>query len=173
MQDGKRLRTIFFLPVLAILVVVPALLILIAGMQWGWGLPVPWGGAVLLVSLVLWGMGVWLLAQTAPLLSQRGESTLAPWDPTRRLVVRGVYRHVRNPMMVGVFCILLGEAFLFGSFAVAAWTGLFAVVNLVGVPLVEEPGLEKRFGQSYALYKKNVPRWLPRRTPWELPDDEK
>lgn len=173
MQAWKRLRKIFFLPVLAILIIVPALLIFIAGMQWGWGLPAPWGGVVLFVSLVLGGTGGWLLAQTAPLLSQRGASTLAPWEPTRRLVVRGVYCHVRNPMMVGVFCILLGETLLFGSFALAAWTGLFAVVNLVGVPLVEEPGLQERFGPSYVLYQKNVPRWIPRLTPWALPDDEK
>ena len=95
------------------------------------------------------------------------EGTLAPWNPTQKLVVRGVYRHVRNPMIVGVFCILLGETILFDSWQLFCWFGFVVLVNLIYIPLSEEPGLAKQFGDDYLLYKKNVPRSILMFTPWE------
>ena len=95
-----------------------------------------------------------------------GEGTLAPWDPPRRLVVRGPYRYVRNPMITGVLLVLLGEAALFGSPWILAWAAAFFAVNAVWFPLVEEPGLVQRFGREYEDYRRAVPRWLPRRHPW-------
>jgi protein-S-isoprenylcysteine O-methyltransferase Ste14 len=91
-----------------------------------------------------------------------GESTLAPWDPTHRLVVLGPYRHVRNPMITGVISMLLGEAALLGSWPLLAWALGFFGVNAIYMPLVEEPGLVRRFGDDYVRYRQNVPRWLPR-----------
>jgi protein-S-isoprenylcysteine O-methyltransferase Ste14 len=81
--------------------------------------------------------------------------------------VRGVYRHVRNPMISGVAFILLGELLASGSLRLLIWFLLFALANLIYIPLVEEPGLEHRFGQAYRVYKQHVPRWLPRLRPWE------
>ena len=98
-----------------------------------------------------------------------GEGTLAPWDETRRLVVRGVYRHVRNPMITGVLCLLLGEASLLGSLPLLGWFALFLLANALYIPLAEERGLERRFGEEYLLYKRNVPRWIPRVRPWNSP----
>ena len=95
------------------------------------------------------------------------EATLAPWNPPQKLVVRGVYRHVRNPMITGALCILLGEAIFFGSWWLLGWFGFALVLNLFYIPLFEEPGLARRFGEDYLLYKRNVPRWIPRLTPWE------
>jgi protein-S-isoprenylcysteine O-methyltransferase Ste14 len=100
-----------------------------------------------------------------------GEGTLAPWDPTQRLVVEGVYRHVRNPMITGVVTNLVGEALLFGSSALAVWALLFALANAIYIPLAEEPGLERRFGADYRRYKAGVPRWIPRVRPWTDPRD--
>jgi protein-S-isoprenylcysteine O-methyltransferase Ste14 len=70
-------------------------------------------------------------------------------------------------MISGVFCILLGEGVLFGSKSLLIWFAVFAIGNLIYMPLFEEPGLERRFGEDYVRYKKHVPRWIPRRTPWE------
>jgi len=112
------------------------------------------------------GLGLWLMVQTIRLFVLVGDGTLAPWDPTQRLVVRGVYRHVRNPMISGVLFILLGEAVFLGSMALFYWFLAAAVVNLIYIPLFEEPGLEDRFGQDYVEYKRHVPRWLPRFSPW-------
>ena len=55
---------------------------------------------------------------------------------------------------------------MFGSTAVAVWAAAFAVVNHVFFLAYEEPAVERRFGNEYRQYKQNVPRWLPRRTPW-------
>jgi protein-S-isoprenylcysteine O-methyltransferase Ste14 len=95
-----------------------------------------------------------------------GEGTLAPWDPTQRLVVRGPYRYVRNPMISGVLFVLLAEALVLRSLPHLAWAAAFLVANALYIPLSEEPGLEERFGDAYRRYRANVPRFLPRLTPW-------
>ena len=107
------------------------------------------------------------MAATIRLFVIVGRGTLAPWNPTQRLVVRGVYRHVRNPMITGVFCILLGETAAFGSPWLLGWFAVFCLVNGIFIPLWEEPDLAKRFGEDYLLYKRNVPRWIPRLRAWE------
>ena len=100
------------------------------------------------------------------LFARIGRGTLAPWDPTRHLVVEGPYRHVRNPMITAVLAVLAGEAALFGSPPLLIWCAAFFAINHVFFRLHEEPGLERRFGEEYRAYKRNVPRWLPRRAPW-------
>jgi protein-S-isoprenylcysteine O-methyltransferase Ste14 len=49
---------------------------------------------------------------------------------------------------------------------ILAWFLLAFGVNHVYFITSEEPGLYKRFGDEYLEYKKNVPRWIPRLTPW-------
>ena len=109
------------------------------------------------------GFGLW----TMSLFFQFGEGTPAPWDPPQKLVIRGPYRHVRNPMIVGVILMVLGESQVFGSWWVGLWAALFFVGNSIYFPLVEEPGLLKRFGKDYNIYLANVGRWVPRLTPWQ------
>tara|TARA_B100000315_G_C14391622_1_gene502258 strand:+ start:109 stop:618 length:510 start_codon:yes stop_codon:yes gene_type:complete len=118
------------------------------------------GGAVLIVG------GLLLMYRTISLFARAGRGTLAPWDPPEKLVVRGVYRRLRNPMISGVAAVLAGETLVFASPWLALWTVLFVTLNAIYIPLVEERGLERRFGASYLDYKRNVPRWLPRATPW-------
>jgi protein-S-isoprenylcysteine O-methyltransferase Ste14 len=81
-------------------------------------------------------------------------------------VIRGPYRHVRNPMISGVLTALLAEALLSGAWPIAAWLLVFFAANALYFPLVEEKGLERRFGQPYLAYKAAVPRWMPRLRPW-------
>jgi protein-S-isoprenylcysteine O-methyltransferase Ste14 len=122
-------------------------------------------------------LGLALMVATIRLFVAVGKGTLAPWNPTQRLVVQGVYRHVRNPMIAGVFFVLLGEAILAASLPLLSWFVVFALGNVVYIPLAEEPGLVKRFGDDYLAYRRNVPRWIPRLTPWagegSAPGDEK
>lgn len=168
----QQLRAIVLLPGM-VLVVIPALMLFLRGVNPLWGLPAPWSWLVILLSAAFIVAGILLLVQTISLIARVGQGTLAPWNPTRRLVVRGIYRHVRNPMISGVFCVLMGETLLFGSSALLGWFILCVVANLLYIPLSEEPGLERRFGQDYVRYKKNVPRWIPRLTAWEMRDVEK
>ena len=115
-----------------------------------------------LTGLVVGGLGLALFGWCISLFAQIGQGTLAPWDPTRHLVAAGPYRLSRNPMITSVALMLLGEALFWRSGSVALWAGLFILINHVYFVLAEEPGLEKRFGDDYRAYKKQVPRWLPR-----------
>ena len=118
-----------------------------------------------LPGVLLIGVGLVLVIWTIALFVVEGRGTLAPWDPTTALVVRGPYRHMRNPMITGVVCILAGEALVFGSWPLVVLLGLVALVNAIYMPLVEEPGLRCRFGSEYDTYRANVPRWVPRLRP--------
>jgi len=87
---------------------------------------------------------------------------LSPVDPPRELVVRGLYRYVRNPMYLSVTVIVFGESLLTGSRALLVyWAIWFVAVNLF-VMGYEEPTLRLRFGESYERYAREVRRWLPR-----------
>jgi protein-S-isoprenylcysteine O-methyltransferase Ste14 len=112
--------------------------------------------------------GLPMLAWTIGEFGRSGQGTLAPWDPTQKLVVRGPYRHVRNPMISAVMAILFGQALLFNSLCHLAWATFFSLGNMFYIPRSEEPGLERRFGDDYRRYKQHVPRWLPRLRPWNL-----
>ena len=169
MSIWKHLQAILTLPI-TVTVVIPSVIILTTRtVNVGWSLPTPISLLPLLVGITLIGLGLVLMVKTIALFAIVGQGTLAPWSATQRLVVQGVYRHVRNPMISGVFCILLGEAVCAGSRALLTWSGLFALINAIYIPLIEEAGLEQRFGSDYVVYKRNVPRWIPRRTPWSQP----
>lgn len=116
------------------------------------------GGALLALGLVLF-------AGSLRRFVAEGRGTLAPWDPPRALVVSGPYRWVRNPMISGVILVLCGEAALLRSVPHALWAASFAALNAVYIPLIEEPGLRRRFGAAYADYCAQVPRFVPRLRP--------
>ena len=97
---------------------------------------------------------------------QHGNGTPAPWDPPQNLIIRGPYRHVRNPMISGVVFLLIAEALCFRSIPIGVWAAVFFLGNSIYFPMVEEKGLEKRFGDTYLRYKANVPRWIPRLRAW-------
>lgn len=119
------------------------------------------------LGLIFFLTGLVLLVNTIRLFHTVGQGTLAPWDPPRRLVTRGVYRYVRNPMISGVLFLLLGEAICTGSRAIFIWFLAFVVINTTYFKLLEEPGLVRRFGQAYITYRQHVPMWIPRLKPWE------
>lgn len=112
-----------------------------------------------------------LMVGTVRLFVTIGQGTPAPWDPPAKLVVRGPYRYVRNPMITGVVLFVLAEAMMLESPPIACWMAFFLVTNMIYFPLSEEPGLERRFGEDYRVYKAHVPRWIPRLTPWSPPEN--
>ena len=153
----------FFIVPFNILLVIPALIL--------WGtyalkLGNPWDisfyplsvsiGALLII------LGVWGVIRSVIDLTHEGEEgTPLPWDPPTKFRSSGIYGVTRNPMVSCVSFISLGEALLFGSLALLCWCGFFVTVNLIYIPLVEEPELEKRYGEGYLGFKKRVPRWIP------------
>lgn len=89
--------------------------------------------------------------------------TPVPFNPPPRLVTTGPYAFTRNPMLTGVFILLLGIGFFMRSVSlVCIFTPLFIVLNLLELKAIEEPELEKRLGREYLEYKKRVPMFLPR-----------
>ena len=119
--------------------------------------------AVVGIALIVAGLA--LVVRTVVLFAQAG-GTLAPWDPTESMVVRGPYRRVRNPMITGVLAILLGEATLFGSASLLIWFGTSLLLNAFYIPRIEEHDMLERFGDEYATYRDHVPRWIPRLRAW-------
>ena len=97
---------------------------------------------------------------------REGEGTPAPIAPTRRLVVGGSFRYVRNPGYIAVVSLLVGQALLFGSVAVLLYALMVALCFHIFVVAYEEPTLRRQFGAEYEAYCRTVRRWLPRlRTP--------
>ncbi|UYN90140.1 MAG: isoprenylcysteine carboxylmethyltransferase family protein [Anaerolineales bacterium] len=153
----RHMLAVLLLP-FVVTVIVPTYLL----GQFGAGEPALWQRAA---GVLLFAAGFSLFAWCVSLFVRVGRGTLAPWDPTQALVAVGPYRYVRNPMISGVAGILLGEALYFGSVALLAWGVAFVSINHIYFVLSEEPGLERRFGESYRQYKASVPRWMPRIKP--------
>ena len=168
MEAWKHLRAIILLPGIVLLLVPGTILWRGRLDTLGLWRSVPSSKVILpIIGIICVGMGLLPMVATIRLFVTVGKGTLAPWNPPQHLVVRGVYRHVRNPMISGVLFVLLGEAVLTASLPLLCWFLVAGVVNAVYIPLLEEPGLVSRFGEEYLTYKRNVPRWIPRLTPWE------
>ncbi|MFD1158881.1 methyltransferase family protein [Roseovarius aestuarii] len=124
-----------------------------------------WALAVMLVVPALA-----LAANTMKLFVHEGHGTPAPWDPPQRLVINGPYRYVRNPMLSAVILMILAEAVVLNSPFLLGWAIVFFFLNTLYFIFIEEPGLERRFGEDYLRYKAAVPRWLPMLRPYEPPE---
>ncbi len=99
----------------------------------------------------------------------QGLGTPAPVAPTKNLVVTGLYRYVRNPIYVAVVAIIVGQALLFGDWRPILLGALFWIACHLFVVAYEEPTLQRTFGTEYETYRTNVPRWIPRASPWSAP----
>lgn len=92
----------------------------------------------------------------------RGKGTPVPIVPTKHFLQNRPYRYVRNPMMLGFFLYLLGWAFLFNKGGACLAAAVLVVLLLIEVKIIEEPELEKRFGDTYREYKKETPFIFPK-----------
>ena len=148
---------------LVFLVVVPGVVVgvvpwLLTGWEGsGWGPVAVVGGWALIAA----GVGVLLSAFVRFVVE--GLGTPAPVAPTERLLVGGLYRHVRNPMYLAVFAAILGQALVLGRAVLLAYAALVLALTAAFVRLYEEPTLARRYGEAYERYRREVPGWLPRR----------
>ena len=120
----------------------------------------------LAIGIALGIIGLMVMTPTISSFIIIGKGTLAPWSTTQKLVITGLYKYVRNPMILGVLTVLIGEATMFSSLTILKWAGLFFVINTLYFKLAEEPSMVNRFGEDYIRYRKNVGMWLPRFTPY-------
>jgi protein-S-isoprenylcysteine O-methyltransferase Ste14 len=121
----------------------------------------------LIAGLLLIFTGLYIMILTITKFVRIGKGTLAPWSPTGKLVIDGMYRYVRNPMIIGVLIVLTGESIAILSLNIFIWTLIFFIINNIWYIFYEEPDLEKKFGDEYRKYKKSVPRWIPRLEPYK------
>jgi protein-S-isoprenylcysteine O-methyltransferase Ste14 len=117
-------------------------------------------GALLILA------GVIVLVDAFARFVVEGIGTPAPVAPTQRLVVGGLYRHVRNPMYLAVGATIIGQALLLGRAILLLYAAAFAVTVLAFVKGYEEPTLAEEFGDEYEAYLRAVPGWWPRLRPW-------
>ncbi len=111
------------------------------------------------MSLLLLGLMIYLRCLIDFMLI--GKGTPAPIDPPKQLVVKGLYRFVRNPMYLGVISTLLGIATFFASIPLLVYTAIVWVGFHLFILLYEEPTLRRKFGKSYERYCGSIHRWLP------------
>lgn len=95
----------------------------------------------------------------------QGRGTPAPVAPPSALVAAGFYRHVRNPMYVGVISAILGQAMVFSDAGLVLYAAILWSAFHLFVVFFEEPNLAEKFGLAYLAYRKRVPRWIPSLTP--------
>src|SRR5689334_4682503 len=116
-------------------------------------------------SAIALGVGTMLLLLCVREFYVSGRGTLAPWSPPVHLVTSGPYRYSRNPMYVAMSSLLIGWAWAFHSWPLAAWALFMIIAFHVRILLGEEPTLNRVFGESWRQYRGRVPRWigLPRR----------
>jgi protein-S-isoprenylcysteine O-methyltransferase Ste14 len=115
----------------------------------------------LYLGLLLFLLGVGLLFSGAYYLVLRGEGTPLPFDPPKRMVVAGPYARLRHPMMLGLLLVAFAEAFWFYSASLCVYAVLLAFLANLYLTYIEEPWLERRFGDDYRAYRDAVPRWFP------------
>lgn len=147
----------FTLPIIVLIVVPLSIEIDIAIINTG----------IFLAGVVVMLLGLFLLVLSVTRIIKKGKGTLAPWKPSQKLVIDGAYRYVRNPMILGVLTILIGESIAIMSSNILIWAIVFFFINTLFFLVYEEPNLEKKFGDEYRKYKANVNRWIPRLKPFD------
>lgn len=125
-----------------------------------WTLPPPGPEPALGALLIVLGLAGLLWCGWN--FATRGLGTPAPFDPPKKLVVKGPYRWVRNPMYVTVATILIGESLFFQTAVLLPYLAFFWLILHLFVMLYEEPTLRDKFGADYEEYCRRVWRWIPR-----------
>ena len=113
-------------------------------------------------SFILAVIGILAVGWVALVFPTKGKGTPVPILPPKEFVAHGLYRYVRNPMYLGALLILVAEAAFFGSPMLLLYTAFVGVALHAFLVLLEEPQLERRFGDTYRQYKARTPRWIPR-----------
>jgi len=111
-------------------------------------------------GLLLFLVGIIVYLWCAWDFVSKGLGTPAPIDAPRVLVVKGLYRYSRNPMYVGVLSMIIGQAWVYKSPAVAWYACFVMLAFMLFVRLYEEPTLRRLFGAQYEEYCRRVPRWI-------------
>jgi protein-S-isoprenylcysteine O-methyltransferase Ste14 len=170
LRANDRIRRVFTLVGTALfLVLAPGC---VAGLvpwwisRWQFRAPFSGYAPLRVIGAILIAAGTFVVLDSFARFALQGLGTPAPVFPTRHLVGKGFYRYVRNPMYAAVVAAILGQAVLFGNVRVFEYALFAWLVAHLFVLAYEEPTLRKTFGAEYESFCANVPRWIPRLTPW-------
>jgi protein-S-isoprenylcysteine O-methyltransferase Ste14 len=159
---GARLREVIVVALAlhaCFTVAVPVLLVLMARRM---DIPFFSSPSLRLIGALLGLAGIALYVRAVYELAVESGTSAVPLGTPERLRTEGVFSRVRNPALLGVVVILIGEALAAGQPVLLAYALIDFTALHVFVTRVEEPALEKRFGAEYRRYRAGVPRWLPR-----------
>ena len=112
------------------------------------------------IAIFILAAGIAILFYCIGLFIVKGKGTLSLADPTKKLVVSGLYKFSRNPMYIGVMLMLIGEAVLFSSSSLWLYTIIAFIAFNLFIIYHEEPRLKRDFGTEYQQYLKTARRWL-------------
>lgn len=118
-----------------------------------WGTTHFIGAVLMIVGAIIAGLCIFRFAT-------EGKGTISPLDPTRKLVIRGLYKYSRNPMYVGAMLALTGEVVFYLSLALAIYSAAVFIVFSLFIILHEEPRCRRDFGDEYNEYCRRVGRWF-------------
>lgn len=110
-------------------------------------------------GIIVYMLGISMQLYTTSLFGRYTQGTLAPWQPTQKLIIRGPYRYCQNPMIPSVLMMLLGETLFFNTLGIMVWVCILFAMNTIYFIFKEEPSMLTRFGEAYNEYKKHVPSW--------------
>ena len=136
----------------------------------GWDVRWPisgFGVVVMALGSALLAVAILVLIRNFIRFVVEGRGTPSPVFQTQRLVVGGDYRFVRNPMYLAVIAAILGQAMIFGSFALLIYALAVWAMMASFVRWYEEPLLQNRYGEEYGRYRQGVRAWVPRLHPWQ------
>ncbi|TXT62863.1 MAG: conserved membrane protein of unknown function [Promethearchaeota archaeon] len=161
MVSAKKISFSMLLPI-SVMIIIPSILLFVINSRTLDNLIFPNLIMVILgiLSLII---GISLFVKCNLIFISKGKGTLMPLKPleTQKLIIKGPYKYVRHPMIIAVVIILFGEALIFGSLWILLWDLIFLIGNMVYLPLFEDKGMKKRFGEEFLNYKKNVRAWIP------------
>jgi len=148
-----------FIGPFSVLYIIPQFLMKLVKMKTedGFGLP----GIETAGIIIMWS-GTALAIWCAGLMFLYGKGTFLPTSAPQKIMTRSIYGYVRHPMMWALYIIVFGEILTFGHIILLAWLVAMCRIIYLIVANYEEPQLERRFGESWQEYCRQVPAWIPR-----------
>ena len=161
MKKKEYLKVVLILPG-NVLITIPLLIFIFTRNSYSYELLIP-NNFLFYVAILFFALGLFLAIWSVRTFYYKGgDGTPGPWKPVNNLVISGPYQYVRNPMLLGVFFLLLFESLLFSSMPFFYWFLIFYIGNIIYFINFEEKDLMKRFGSNYEYYKNNVSMIFPR-----------
>ena len=165
MKIKEYLKVIIILPG-NVLITIPLLIFLLTRNSYSYRLVSP-PNFLFYIAMFFLVLGLFLaIWSVRTFYIKGGDGTPGPWRPVSNLIISGPYRYVRNPMLLGVFFLLLFESIFFTSISLFYWFIIFFIGNIIYFKTFEEKELIKRFGSDYEDYSKKVSMFFPKFTPY-------